>query len=147
MKLLLRKILPHAAIVLGGMVVVFYVIDRFNTAMGFINNGITKALLLAFCAVSVVNARTLISGAKKRRMLWRRILSYAATILSGTYAALFVIDCLNGQMSVINHEITKALLLAFCLIGMVNAGVVISDDRKRARRAAKKARKKKAARV
>lgn len=66
MKTLLRKILPHAAIVLGGMYVVFYVIDRVNSAMGFINNGITKALLLLFCLVGMVNACVIISDDRKR---------------------------------------------------------------------------------
>lgn len=66
MKTLLRKILPHAAIVLGGMYVVFYVIDRVNSAMGFINNGITKALLLLFCLVGMANACVIISDDRKR---------------------------------------------------------------------------------
>lgn len=66
MKTLLRKILPHAAIVLGGMYVVFYCIDRVNTAMGFINNDITKALLLVFCIIGGVNACVIISDDRKR---------------------------------------------------------------------------------
>ena len=66
MKTLLRKILPHAAIILGGMYVVFYFIDRVNSAMGFINNGITKALLLAFCVIGGVNACVIISDDRKR---------------------------------------------------------------------------------
>ena len=66
MKTFLRKIFPHAAIILGGMYVVFYCIDRVNTAMAFINNPITKTLLLAFCLIGMVNACVIISDDRKR---------------------------------------------------------------------------------
>lgn len=66
LKTLLRKILPHAAIILGGMYVVFYVIDTMNTAMGFVNNRITKTLLLAFGIVGMVNACVIISDDRKK---------------------------------------------------------------------------------
>ena len=45
----LKKIriwLPHIAIVIAGMYIVFYFIDRVNVAMAFINNDLTKFLLL-----------------------------------------------------------------------------------------------------
>ncbi len=66
---MLRKLLPHAAIILSGMYLVFFLIDRVNSAMAFINNGITKRLLLALCAISVVEAVWLIRDerAKERR--------------------------------------------------------------------------------
>ena len=54
------KILPHCAIVLSGMYLVFYCIDRVNQPMAFIDNEITKALLLILSAVSVFNAISLI---------------------------------------------------------------------------------------
>ena len=57
---MLRKILPHAAIIIAAMYVVFFAIDRVNSAMGFINNNITKVLLLVFSVVSVFNALWLI---------------------------------------------------------------------------------------
>ena len=43
---MLRKILPHAAIILSMMYFVFFCIDRVNSAMAFINNDITKWLLV-----------------------------------------------------------------------------------------------------
>ena len=57
---MLRKLLPHAAIVLSGMYFVFFLIDRVNSAMSFINNRITKRLLLALCIISVVESIWLI---------------------------------------------------------------------------------------
>lgn len=63
---MLRKILPHAAIVISGMYLVFFLIDRVNSAMAFINNEITKRLLLVLCAISVVNAIYLIRDDRRR---------------------------------------------------------------------------------
>jgi membrane-bound ClpP family serine protease len=44
----------HAGIIVGMMVVVFFVIDRFNPAMEFMTSEISKwvILLLAFCAIT-----------------------------------------------------------------------------------------------
>ena len=41
--------LCHVNIVLGGMFLTFFWIDRFNTAMNFLGNEISKWLLLGFC--------------------------------------------------------------------------------------------------
>ena len=63
---MLRKLLPHVAIVLSGMYVVFFLIDRVNSAMAFINNDITKWLLLVLCAVSSLMAAILIGDERGR---------------------------------------------------------------------------------
>ena len=52
----LRTILNHAAIVLSLMYLVFFVIDRINNAMEFINNDITKALLVLLALIAIINA-------------------------------------------------------------------------------------------
>lgn len=62
-----RKIFPHAAIVLSAMYVVFFHIDRVNSAMAFIDNGITKVLLYVLCAISVVNAIVIISNDRRKK--------------------------------------------------------------------------------
>lgn len=64
---MLRKIIPHATIVLCNMYVVFYLIDRVNPAMEFITNNITKFLLLLMCILSTVNAALLIRDQRRRR--------------------------------------------------------------------------------
>ena len=71
---MLRKLLPHAAIILSGMYFVFFFIDRVNAAMAFIDNPITKWLLFALGVVSVTNAILLIRDdrARRRRRLARR---------------------------------------------------------------------------
>lgn len=62
-----RKIFPHAAIVLSAMYVVFFHIDRVNSAMAFIDNGITKALLYVLCVLSAVNAIVIIRDDRKKK--------------------------------------------------------------------------------
>jgi len=52
----LYKILPHILIVLAGMFIVLFTVDKINSAMAFINNDITKALLAVFSVVALINA-------------------------------------------------------------------------------------------
>jgi len=63
---MLRKILPHVAIVLSNMYLVFFAIDRVNSAMSFINNNITKILLVVLCIISTINASFLILDQRRK---------------------------------------------------------------------------------
>ncbi len=51
--------LPHAVILICNMYVVFFLIDRVNPAMNFIDNGLTKGLVALLCAGAVVDALAL----------------------------------------------------------------------------------------
>lgn len=68
---LIRKLCAHCAIILSGMYIVFYCIDRVNPAMSFIDNGTTKLLLVILAALSVLNGIFVI--AQERRNLRRRM--------------------------------------------------------------------------
>lgn len=70
----------------------------------------------------------------------KNIASHAAIILSLFYAVLFVIDRINHSMMFIDNEITKGLLLLLVLVSVINSCVLISQERKQARRKAKKKR-------
>ena len=63
----LGRLLPHAAILICNMYVVFWLIDRVNKAMNFIDNGLTKGLLLILGVISLVNARALLLPSRPRR--------------------------------------------------------------------------------
>lgn len=67
----IRKLFAHAAIIISGMYVVFYLIDRVNPAMSFIDNDITKPLLAVLSLLSIINAIQVI--ADERRKLRRRM--------------------------------------------------------------------------
>lgn len=71
MRGMLRKLFAHVAIIISCMYVVFYLIDRVNPAMSFIDNDITKPLLLVLGLLSIINAIQVI--ADERRKLRRRM--------------------------------------------------------------------------
>ena len=51
------RLVPHVAIVIAGMLVVFFLIDRVNKAMNFIDNGLTKGLLLTIRQEQALNEK------------------------------------------------------------------------------------------
>ena len=65
MKKLFARILPHICIVLSLMMITFFVTDRFNRAMAFINNEITKWLLVVLSAVAIAVSVLLIIRQRK----------------------------------------------------------------------------------
>ena len=65
----MRKLLPHVTIVMCLMYAVFFGIDRVNPAMAFIDNEITKWLLLFLCLFSIVEAVWLIADDRRRERM------------------------------------------------------------------------------
>ena len=72
---MLRKLLPHVAIIISMMYFVFYFIDRVNSAMAFINNDITKNLLFALGLIAILESVWLIRSnrAQERRRQQQRL--------------------------------------------------------------------------
>ena len=85
---MLRKILPHVSIVLCNMYIVFYLIDRVNSAMAFINNSLTKALLLVLCVISTINASYLILDERRKTVARNRRRAEAARSQAQTSRAM-----------------------------------------------------------
>lgn len=55
----LRNILtlvPHVSIVISGMMIVFFIIDRFNDAMGFMESDVTKVLIFILSISAITTA-------------------------------------------------------------------------------------------
>lgn len=71
---MLRKLLPHAAIILSAMYFVFFFIDKVNSAMAFIDNDITKALIFALGVIAIVNAVQLIRDERERERRYQQAL-------------------------------------------------------------------------
>lgn len=74
---MLRKLFCHGAIVISVMYFVFFGIDRVNTAMCFIDNEITKVLLVVLGVISIVNSCVIIRDdrvrERKRQAKLRRL--------------------------------------------------------------------------
>ena len=72
---LVRKLLPHVAIVISGMLIVFFVIDRVNKPMGFMTNEFHKritfvlALLAIYFAVQLIALQRRAERAEYKRRL------------------------------------------------------------------------------
>ncbi len=62
----MKKLLAHANVVLSGMILTLLLIDRVNSAMQFIDNELTKYLLFALCAVSLLAGIALLAQKKHR---------------------------------------------------------------------------------
>lgn len=63
---IIRTLLPHAGIILSLLFITFFIVDKINGAMNFINNDITKGMLLAFSLISIANACFLIADNRRR---------------------------------------------------------------------------------
>ena len=62
----MKTMLGHLAIILSGMYLVLFAIDRVNRAMFFIDNNITKWLLVILSLVTIVNAILLLAQQRKQ---------------------------------------------------------------------------------
>lgn len=64
---LLAAAMPHLLLILSGMLLTFCIIDFFNSAMGFLDNEITKGIQMALCGVSFITAGMLIYHQRRGR--------------------------------------------------------------------------------
>ncbi len=62
----LITVLPHINIIIACVVLTFLIIDRLNSAMQFIENDITKGILLVFVIVTIVNSIVLMVYQRKK---------------------------------------------------------------------------------
>lgn len=63
------NILPHVNIALAVTLLTLFVTDRFNRAMAFINNDITKWMLCVFCVTVLIEAIALATTRRKAAIL------------------------------------------------------------------------------
>ena len=77
---LIIRLLPHAAIVMAGMLIVFFIIDRINKPMGFMTNEFHKQITFFLSVLSIGMAARLISLKRKadRAAYKKRIAAVAA---------------------------------------------------------------------
>ncbi len=61
----IERILPHISIVLSGMLIVFFILDRFNPAMGYLDNSAERVVLLTLALTSTINAIQLVAHQRR----------------------------------------------------------------------------------
>lgn len=69
----IEKILPHISIVLSGMVIIFFVIDRFNNSMALLEDDVAKVLILFLGISSILTSSLLVSMQRREERRNHRI--------------------------------------------------------------------------
>ena len=118
----LLRALPHACIILATLFITLFITDRFNRAMAFINNDLTRWLLL-LCGLLF-----LLQGAlawKRTSVLWARLLSLFCMVESVGLLVVLFIDRNRRMSGILNREITKWGLLLLCLSVIAEAFLLL----------------------
>ena len=63
----LAGLLPHMTLILSLMVLTFVITDRYNRAMAFINNDLTKALLFLLALLVIVQSVLIIRIQRRKQ--------------------------------------------------------------------------------
>ena len=138
----LKPALPHAAILLANMFNVLFLIDRVNTSMNFIDNRLTKGLLVFMGLVAIVNWRGEAARARRRRAKSKKAVHGGLSGLLPPLGAALGAACLLGVLldalfpawSLFLMEWFKLFLFAACLTVIAASLAVAHGDRKRLRR-------------
>lgn len=146
----IRKMSPHAAILIANMYYVFFGIDRVNTAMNFINNGYTKFLLVLLIAASAFTVLGLLAHHEQKkgdgREVQRLILPALHALLSLAVLVILIVDAILGDRGMpFLTEPVKFVTLVMCIAAWADGFRLIAADRayiraEQARRAAARRR-------
>ena len=143
----IQPALPHAAILLANMVVVFFLIDRVNTAMNFIDNPLTKGVLLAVCALAILNWKQAADMERRRKARRKKPpkrsnqLSAVAAGLSVAGLMALLLDALFPAWSLFLKGWMKWSLLALCAAVIAASGAIAHRNRARLRRKLRRQKK------
>ena len=130
----ISRMLPHCAILICNMYIVFFLIDRVNTAMNFIDNGLTKGLLLIMSLVSGWCALWMMTGRRRRNGGIQAIFPKANLLACGICLVLLLIDMIWKKIYLFNNGFTKFGVLVICLITFANSAMMIGNFRAAMRR-------------
>ena len=105
--------LSHIGLVLSLMFFVFLIVDRYNRAMAFVNNDITKRLLIFGAIVTFALCRLCLPVAKTYSKRARAIL-YDLIFLGAMFSmALIFMFYLDTEVMIINTSTVKMLITLF----------------------------------
>lgn len=131
--------LPHLCIILSLMLLTFFVTDRFNTAMAFINHPMTKRLLVIYLLCEAFCLFLLLLRKKVRRSAAGLSLSIASILLVGIVAILLALDYALPARLLLTLDIVKVTIALVAVSGILSSLVLIRLERRAFARAAAKA--------
>ena len=132
----IRPMLPHAAILLGNVMVVLFTLEQINPTMNFIDNGLTKGLLavMTLSAALIWRERRRAKARKARRRDFTRILAAAATGMCGACVVLIPMDRIFPAWNLFLKPPVQ-WLIALGAVALIAAGSALaSRDRRLLRR-------------
>ncbi|MBE6638537.1 MAG: hypothetical protein E7616_03650 [Ruminococcaceae bacterium] len=104
-------ITPHLSLVLCLMHITFLIVDLFNRAMAFVNNDITKWLLLVSAVLALTMCSDLHAHADKTSRLFR--VSLRVSVI--TACLILFVFILDHETKIINTTTTKYMLYIYTL--------------------------------
>ena len=122
----LRDFLPHLLLALSVVLLSFFILDRFNRAMNFINNDHTKRLLLIFGQLAAAQA-VLLASEYARRAGKTALIGCVAGVLGGLGSEVFVFLALTDYLT---YEESKWSLAATIVLTVAASVVHIILRRK-----------------
>lgn len=132
----IRPMLPHAGILLGNVMVVLFTLEQINPSMNFIDNGLTKGLLvlMTLSAALIWRERRRAKARKARRRDFTRILAAAATGLCGACVVLIPLDRVFPAWNLFLKPLVQWLIALGAVALIAAGGALASRDRRLLRR-------------
>lgn len=127
----LVEILSHLLIIWSVMLLTFWVTDRFNTAMAFINHSMTKGLLFGFALVNLVIVGGLMADRKSPLSALRMGVGILSGLLTAGMIVLLGLELAKPELLLFVNDLCKGYLLGFVLCGLFGSVLGIVCRRRR----------------
>ena len=143
---IIRPMLPHAGILLGNVTMVLFVLEQINPSMNFIDNPLTKGLLVIMALVSALIRQDCVAYQRRRARKTRKkrgMPGLLPAISLGLCAACVILVPLDGIFPAWNLFLLPVFqwLIALNAVALIAVGgALASRDRSRLRRRALKQR-------
>ena len=120
--------LPHIVIVLSLFFVTLFITDRFNRAMAFLNNDISRALLLVYALLCLWQGIEAFLGRYSR---WGLPITLLAVLGSLVLLVGRLLDGTLRNRGYFNREPSKWVLFAVCCVMVAHGVLMILWERRR----------------
>ena len=123
---------PHLSLILSLMLLTFYIVDRFNTAMAFINHPMTKNLIGALILFNLLSSVRLALLKDQTTRLARLTDAIGWGLISLVTAGFLIYDYLYPVQILFTKDSTKLLLCVLAIVSILSAVLAIICQRKAA---------------
>ncbi len=130
MKKRILGMIPHLCIIIALMLLTFFVTDRFNTAMAFINHSMTKCLLTGYLLLLCACLLLLLLRRRVRQSMLRLFLCLVLALLTGSMSVLLIVDFVRPSLLLFTYDPVKCLIAALSLAGILCGLLLIRIQRR-----------------